>query len=68
MSRLFYFSVILSKAKDLVFFKAGFRPRNDESLLFRQKGPKPFLPVRVPAGKRPLHPESRWLKNSRSLS
>ncbi len=27
----------------------GFAPA-DESLLFRQKEPKPFLPVRVPAG------------------
>ncbi len=31
-------------------FLCGVSSPRDESLLFRQKGPKPFLPVRGPAG------------------
>ena len=46
-----------------IFLKRGFAPA-DEALLFRQKCPKPFPPVRVPAGELRLHPESRWLRNS----
>ena len=44
-------------------FMQGFAPA-DESLLFRQKGPKPCLPVRGPAGSLRLRTESRWLRNS----
>jgi len=37
------------------YLMQGFAPA-DEAFLFRQKDPKPFLPVRVPAGARPTTP------------
>ncbi len=49
-------SILLSRVdrreKDLLknYFMQGFAPA-DEVLLFRQKDPKPFPPVRVPGGK-----------------
>jgi len=41
----------------------GFAPA-DESLLFRQKEPKPFSPVRGPLGVPPPPHRIRWLRNS----
>jgi len=42
----------------------GVSPPHDESLLFRQKCPKPFPPVRGPKGVPPPPPRIRWRGNS----
>jgi len=52
-------------------YLSGVSPTRDESLLFRQKEPKLFSPVRGPRlcggrlyGSLRLRPESRWRENS----
>ncbi len=45
-------------------FRTGVSPPHDEALLFRQKCPKPFPPVRGPYGVPPPTPRIRWRGNS----
>jgi len=45
------FTLVMPLSDDLfALFKSRVSPRHNEILLFRQKDPKPFSPVRVPAG------------------
>ena len=46
------------------FFIRGVSPPRDEALLFRQKGRKPFSPVRGPFGEPSPRHHIIWLRNS----